>query len=493
MLRKVFSYGTLAIFSVLLQLIIIIYAVTAGSKVPAVSLFYYVLTILSVFHIVSSDMPMGYKLSWVIPMLVFTNYGGVLYLVLNKQHSINSLHEKMKPYLNSAVKNIKGISPENNIQKYLSYTIGFPLVHSPESRYFNSGELLFDEMLKKIAEAKHYIYLEFFIFAEGTAWNKLEEILKMKASEGLTVRVIGDGAGCLFIKPRKLSQRLKAAGIEYREFNPVSLRITGRVNYRSHRKILVCDGEYAFCCGINISDEYMNYKERFGKWKDTGIMVSGSAAMSFSAMFSGMWSYLSKTEDVSFLCKPEYEQGQTSSLVQPFSDSPLDKNSIGLRVYLSLIGTAKTSVFLTTPYLICDDEMLNALRLAAMRGVKVRIITPGVPDKRYVYTLTRSHYKALIESGVEIYEYSLGFIHSKTLLIDEKTAVVGSINFDYRSMYLLFECACVFYNGNVVEELKDDLTTTLSVCNQIKYEEVIKTNIIVRIVRGFLKLFAPLM
>jgi len=152
MLRKVFSYGTLAIFSVLLQLIIIIYAVTAGSKVPAVSLFYYVLTILSVFHIVSSDMPMGYKLSWVIPMLVFTNYGGVLYLVLNKQHSINSLHEKMKPYLNSAVKNIKGISPENNIQKYLSYTIGFPLVHSPESRYFNSGELLFDEMLKKKEE-----------------------------------------------------------------------------------------------------------------------------------------------------------------------------------------------------------------------------------------------------------------------------------------------------------------------------------------------------
>lgn len=491
MLRKVFSYGTLAIFSVLLQVILIIYAVAAGSKVPAVSLFYCALTILGVFHIVSSDMPMGYKLSWVIPMLIFINYGGALYLILNKQHSINSLHEKMKPYLNRDIKKLRGLSPENNLQKYLSDSIGFPLLQSPESHYFSSGELLFDEMLKRIAEAKSYIYLEFFIFSDGTAWRKLEDLLKIKASEGVTIRVIGDGAGCLFIKPYKFRKRLKAMGIEYREFNPVSLRITGGVNYRSHRKILVCDGEYAFCCGINISDEYMNYKERFGKWKDTGVMVSGNGAMSFSAMFSGMWSYLSKTEEPLFLNEAEPEQA--ASLVQPFSDSPLDKNSIGLRVYLSLIGSAKKSVFLTTPYLICDDEMLNALRLAAMQGVKVKIITPGIPDKRYVYTLTRSHYKSLIEAGVGIYEYSLGFIHSKTLLIDEKTAVVGSINFDYRSMYLLFECACVFYNGTVIEELKDDLKATLSVCKKIKYEETGNTSLVVRIVRGFLKLFAPLM
>ena len=436
---------------------------------------------------------MGYKLSWVVPMLIFSTYGGVLYLILNKQHSINALHHKMEPYLNKYIKKIKGLPPENNIQKYLSNSMKFPLLESQKSHYFSSGEILFDEMLKKISEAKHYIYLEFFIFADGVAWNKLESLLKIKASEGIKIRIIGDGAGCLFIKPYKLSERLKSIGIEYREFNPVGLRITGRVNYRSHRKILVCDGKYAFCCGINISDEYMNYKERFGKWKDTGVMVSGKAAMSFSAMFSGMWHYLSGEEDALFVDCIEHEQNKNTTLVQPFSDSPLDKSSIGLRAYLSLIATAKNSVFLTTPYLICDDEMLNALRIAAMRGVKVKIITPGVPDKRYVYTLTRSHYKSLLESGVEIYEYSLGFIHSKTLLIDEETAIIGSINFDYRSMYLLFECACVFYNGTAVEELKEDLNKTFSFCTKIKYEEVIKTNLIVRIVRGFLKLFAPLM
>lgn len=493
MLRKIFSYGTLAIISVLIQFILIIYAVTAGSKVPAVGLFYCLLTFGCVVHIVNSDMPCAYKLGWTVPMLIFINYGGVLYLLLNKQHSINSLQLKMKPYLDKYVKKIKGIIPENGVQKYLSENIGFPLLNSPHSHYFESGELLFDEMLKRISDAKHYIYFEFFIFADGIAWKKLEDLLKIKVSEGVTVRIIGDGAGCLFIKPHNFRKKLISMGIDYREFNRVGLRISGRVNYRSHRKILVCDGEYAFCCGINISDEYMNYKKRFGKWKDTGAMVSGDAALSFSAMFCGMWDYLSGTDKPSFLHTAEPEQKQISPLVQPFSDSPLDRNSVGLQTYLSLISSAQNEVILTTPYLICDDEMLNCLRFCARRGVKVTVITPGIPDKKYVYTLTRSFYKRLIESGVNIYEYTPGFIHSKTLLIDGKTAVIGSINFDYRSMYLLFECGCVFYGGTASEELKRDMINTISVCKKIKYEEVSKTGLIVRIVRCFLKLFAPLM
>ncbi len=494
MLRKIFSYGTLAIISVLIQIILIVYAVTAGAEVPAVGIFYHLLTLGCIFYILNSDIPDAYKLSWVIPMLCLPLYGGVAYLLFNKQHSVNALHYKMKPYMKKAMQATHGNPPEQCIQRYLSEYANFPLSESPEAEYFPVGELLFEAMLKRIEEATEYVFLEFFIISEGTAWNRLEELLFRKADEGLKIRIIADSAGCLFTKPENLKKRLNAKGIDYREFNPVSLRISGRVNYRNHRKILVCDGKYAFCCGINISDEYMNYKKRFGHWKDTGIMVSGTAAESFSAMFCGMWNYLCERNDALFMDNDKQERSfENTSVVQPFSDTPLDNEASGLRVYLSLIAAAERSVCLTTPYLICSEEMLNTLEFTVKRGVKIQIITPGVPDKRYVYTLTRSYYKRLISAGVEIYEYTPGFIHSKTLVIDGKTAVAGTINFDYRSMYMLFECACIFYSGNVPSDIYRDFNKTLEECRRIKYEEAAKTGIIVRIVRGFLRLFAPLM
>ena len=492
MLRKIFSYGTLAIVAALIQIILIIYAVTAGVKIPAVGFFYHLLTLLCIIHIINSTIPNSYKLCWILPMLIFPDYGGVAFLLFNKQHSINAIHNKMYPYLTSAISAVSGIESENGIQKYLSDCAGFPLTNSCESRYFPFGEQLFNEILKKISEAKNYIFIEFFIISDGKAWEMMEKLLAEKAKQGVKIRIITDGAGCLFIKPKKFKKKLADMGIEHREFNPVKLRISARVNYRNHRKMVICDGKYAFCCGINISDEYMNYRERFGVWKDTGVMVSGKAVESFTAMFGGMWNYLSDENEM-FIISPTQEHCTENSFVQPFSDTPLDSEAVGLRVYLSLISSAKSSVYLTTPYLICDEEMLNTLKFAARRNVKVKIITPGIPDKKYVYTLTRSHYKELIESGVEIYEYTPGFIHAKTLVIDQETAVAGTINFDYRSMFLLFECACVFYGGNIPLEISDDFHKTLKKCCPIKYEAVVKTNMLVRIARGFLRLFSPLM
>ncbi len=459
---------------------------------PAVGIFYRLLTLGCIFYILNSNIPDSYKLSWVIPMLCLPLYGGVMYLLFNKQHSVNFIHSKMKPYFLKAVSEFKSIPVKKGIQHYLCEENRFPLLNSAESKYFPLGEMLFEEMLKRIEEAKEYIFLEFFIISEGKAWDRLEELLFRKAAEGVKVRIIADSAGCLFIKPPHFKKKLAEAGIEYREFNPVGLRITGRVNYRNHRKILVCDGKYAFCCGINISDEYMNYKDRFGHWKDTGIMVSGDAALSFAAMFSGMWSYLSGETDNLFINNQKSEQ-ENNFLVQPFSESPLDNEATGLRVYLSLISEAKHSIYLTTPYFICSDEMLCTIETAAKKGVSIKIVTPGIPDKKYIYTLTRSHYKRLIRAGVEIYEYSPGFIHSKTLVIDGETAVAGTINFDCRSMYLLFECACVFYGGNVPTDISEDFEKTISVSRKIEYDDVMRTSLLVRIVRGFLKLFAPLM
>ena len=489
MLRKIFSYGTLAIIIVLLHILLITYAVTAGAAVPAVGFFYRILTYGLVIYIINQPVNSGYKLCWVIPMLCFPVYGGFAYLLFSRKHSVNAIHRRMKPYLMAEIKKIKGILPKNGIQKYLS-DAGFPVCRYEESHYYPSGELLFNEMLKKINEAEKYIYIEFFIISDGKAWSLMEKLLAKKSAEGVKIRIITDSAGCLFTKPAGFKKRLRKIGAEYAEFNPVSLRVTGKVNYRNHRKILICDGKYAFCCGINISDEYMNYKERFGKWKDTGIMVSGTAAESFTAMFIGMWNYLTKSNEKMCTTNQNHEQEEC---IQPFSDTPFDNNSTGLRTYLSLINTSEKSIYLTTPYLICDDEMLEALVFAAKRGVSVKLITPGIPDKKYVYTMTRSFYKPLIEAGVEIYEYSPGFIHSKTLVVDEKTAVAGTINFDYRSMFLFFECACIFYGGNVIEEISSDFSKTLKISNLISLAEVSKTSVVVRIIRGFLKLFAPLM
>lgn len=489
MLRKIFSYGTFAAFTVLLQLILIIYAVTAGASVPAVGIFYRLVTYGFVFYVINQPINSGYKLCWTVFMLIFPLYGGFAYLLFSRKHSVNALHSRMKPYLMSEIRKIKGLSPENGIQKYLS-GLDFPICKSPQSDYFPFGEELFCEILKRMREAKRYIYIEFFIIADGKAWSMMEKILAEKAAEGVKIRIIADSAGCLFTKPANFRKRLLSVGAEYAEFNPVSPRLSGRINYRNHRKILVCDGKYAFCCGINISDEYMNYKKRFGRWKDTGIMVSGQAAESFAAMFLGMWNYLTDSNEKMFLTKEIYEQ---HDVVQPFSDSPFDNNSTGLRTCLSLINSAKTKVCLTTPYFVCDDEMLNALVFAAKRGVKVQIITPGIPDKKYVYMLTRSFYEPLISAGCEIYEYTPGFIHAKTLAVDDRTSVVGTINFDYRSMFLLFECACIFYGGKVTKKVTEDFNETLEICRRILPEEVTHTAPIVRIVRGFLKLFAPLL
>ena len=493
MLRRIFGYGTFAIISVLIQLILIIYAVTAGGKIPAVGIFYNLLTAGCIFYILNSGIPDSYKLCWIVPMLCFPLYGGVMFLLFNKCHSVNIIQCRMHPYLTEEMRKIKGTKPETNIQHYLSQHAGFPLVESYESRYFPLGELLFEEMLEKMSQAKEFILIEFFIIADGKAWDRMEEILIKKAKEGVKVRIIIDGAGCLFVKPKNFNKKMKAAGIDFCVFNPVTLRISARANYRNHRKILVCDGKYAFCCGINIADEYINAKKRFGKWKDTGIMVSGAAAESFTAMFGGMWNYLKGDKQCAFTEPVSYEQCESNDTVQPFSETPLDKDSVGLRTYISLINSAKKSVFITTPYLICSEEMVNTLKFAAQRGVRVCLITPGIPDKKYVYLLTRSHYRELIPAGVEIYEYTPGFIHSKTLVIDEETAVAGTINFDYRSMYLLFECACVFYGGNVTAEISRDFLQTVRVCRRINPDELSETNVLVRIARGFLRLFAPLM
>lgn len=486
-MTKLFRYGSLAVLCVILQLFLLIAAIFLASTIPFVHLFLHLLTIICVFIQLNSDISPAYKLCWAVFMLIFPSYGGVFFLLFGKRHSVNSIHRKMRSFF-SETSTVKHIDPEKGIQTYLS-SAGFPLVSCADERYFGMGEGFYSEMIKQIENAKKYILLEFFIVSEGKIWQQTEQLLARKVREGVKVYLIIDDAGCLFTKPAGFEKRMAKLGIELRKFNPVSTRLTSRVGYRNHRKMVICDGKTAFCCGLNLADEYMNIKEKYGRWKDSGVMVTGDGALQFTQMFRNMWAYLSNDNSFAFTFNTEYEQKQ---LIQPFSDTPLDNQSVGLCTYLTLINSARESVCLTTPYLICSDEMLNALCSAALRGVRVQIITPHIPDKKTVFMLTRGFYGELLRAGVEIYEYTPGFIHAKSLLIDEETAVVGTINYDYRSMYLLFECGCVFYGGTVPKQLCSDFHQTISECIKITYDKLPKNNIFVELARGFLYLFAPL-
>lgn len=489
-MKKILRKETLIIIIVLLQVYLLAVLICLGAKTTVGAVSYRIITYISVIYIINSDISPAYKLCWAVPMLLFPVYGGFVWILLAKTHSVNIIHRKMKPYYLRSHRPKDCPKSNTRLERYLENK-GFPVTASPETKYFPMGEQLFNEMLVRARTAQKYIFLEFFIIAEGKAWDMMLEVLAERAKAGVDVRIVIDGAGSVYTKPSGFKRKLARLGIKLLEFNPISPHITGRINFRDHRKIFIVDGKYAFTCGINISDEYMNYKERFGVWKDTGIMVSGGAAWSFTVMFLEMWGYLSgEIPDFSALM-PEIKSGGEKAV--PFSDTPLDNKAVSLSVYMSLIANAEKSVFITTPYLICDDEMLKALCNAAQSGVDVRLITPHIPDKRYVNILTRGHYDRLLKAGVRIFEFRDGFIHSKTMIIDSKKAVVGTVNFDYRSFYLLFECAVMLCGGKTVSEVEKDFIVTQNESIEITVALQGKNAFFVKITHPFLKLIAPLL
>ena len=488
---KIFRKESLIVLLVLLQVFLLAAVIFIGAKAPFARAIYCLVTLICVFYIVNSGINPAYKLAWSVTMLLFPVYGGFLWLLMGKKHTENTIFRQMQPYFSETARLMPPTEKtEGNAAEYLKRQ-GFPACAAEDCRYFSMGEELFSAMLERARTAKKSIYIEFFIISEGRAWDMLLEILAEKAAAGVDVRIVIDGAGSLYTKPAGFIGKLKKLGIDCREFNPVLPRISGRINFRDHRKLFIVDEKYAFCGGINVSDEYMNYKERFGVWKDTGFEVGGAAARSFTLMFLGMWGYLSGKNQIPPLS--ELPQKREKGTVLPFSDAPLDNRAVSLRVYLSLIAEAKETVFITTPYLICDEEMLGALCFAARLGRDVRIITPHIPDKKSVNMITKSNYPRLIEAGVRIFEYRPGFIHAKNLVIDGKTAVVGTVNLDYRSFYLLFECACIFYGGNVPKAAERDFLDTQQRSIEITREDCRRISPLVKIVRGLLKLYAPLM
>ena len=463
------------------------------------------LSLLITLGIINSKSNPAYKIAWLIPILLFPVFGGLVYLLFGSDRTGRYLRKKLQG-IGTEMDNVIGeahrrsgaeqLPPDAaNQSRYISHCAYCPPYQNTTTEYLPLGEVKFERMVKELKKAKHYIFLEYFIIQEGKMWNTILDILRQKAAEGVDVRVIYDDMGCIMILPTGYDRTLEQMGIKCRIFNPFVPILSSRFNTRDHRKICVIDGNVGFTGGINLADEYINAYEKHGHWKDTSILLKGEAVFNLTVMFLSMWDYLDGTTGKTDYSRyyPTVWDENAKGYVQPFADNPLDDEAVGETVYLNLINKAKRYVYITTPYLILSSEMLTALTSAAKCGVDVRIITPHVPDKWYVHAVSRSHYQTLIEAGVKIYEYTPGFIHAKTFVVDDDYAVVGTINLDYRSLYLHFECAVWMYQTPSVAQVRDDFFKTQQISQEITLEECRSLSFPRRLGRSVLRVFAPLM
>ena len=463
------------------------------------------LSLLITLGIINSKSNPAYKIAWLIPILLFPVFGGLVYLLFGSDRTGRYLRKKLQG-IGTEMDNVIGeahrrsgaeqLPPDAaNQSRYISHCAYCPPYQNTTTEYLPLGEVKFERMVEELKKAKHYIFLEYFIIQEGKMWNTILDILRQKAAEGVDVRVIYDDMGCIMILPTGYDRTLEQMGIKCRIFNPFVPILSSRFNTRDHRKICVIDGNVGFTGGINLADEYINAYEKHGHWKDTSILLKGEAVFNLTIMFLSMWDYLDGTTGKTDYSRyyPTVWDENAKGYVQPFADNPLDDEAVGETVYLNLINKAKRYVYITTPYLILSSEMLTALTSAAKCGVDVRIITPHVPDKWYVHAVSRSHYQPLIEAGVKIYEYTPGFIHAKTFVVDDDYAVVGTINLDYRSLYLHFECAVWMYQTPSVAQVRDDFFKTQQISQEITLEECRSLSFPRRLGRSVLRVFAPLM
>ena len=464
-----------------------------------------VLSVVCVLYLINRTDKPSTRINWIIFILVFPVVGAPMYLLYGDARSNRKLRRKIEIATREnkrAYAELYGerasVTPENRaegIERYMSAVTGYPTFTNGDVTYYENGETMFPDILEALQSAKKFILVEYFIIGHGKMWGEILKILLEKAEQGVQVRVLYDDFGCMLNLPPKYDRYLETLSPNVRavSFNKVVPIFTVKMNNRDHRKILVVDGETAFTGGINLADEYINEKERFGYWKDTGVKITGDGVSSFTLMFFNLFNAVrDDKEDVrAYLLPPKKAKGKEGTKILPYDDSPLDQISVGETVYLDLIHRSEKYVYIFTPYLVLDDSMREALCLASLRGVDVRIVTPGIPDKKTIYRLTRANYGLLMKAGVKIYEYTPGFIHAKSMLCDGKSAVVGTINLDYRSLYLHFENAVYFTDESAVSALEKDCEKTF-VESKLCTKEDVKRGLIGRVVDSLLRVFETL-
>ena len=494
-LKRMFQRVVMVSISLLVQLIFFVLMIWKFKD--SNELFYLILLLLSLgatLFIISKNTNPAYKIAWLVPILTFPVFGGLFYLMLGGNRLSRHQREKMKqveltmgrhlPQNPELAEQLAKENPQAAVQSsYIRSVAGCPVYRNTETRYFPLGDEAYPVMLEELKKAKKYIFIEYFIIGTGVMWDGILEILKEKAAEGVVVRVMYDDFGCITLLPAGYHRELEDMGIKCCVFGPFVPIASARLNNRDHRKLM----------SINLADEYINRKLRFGHWKDNAIMLRGEAVWSMTVMFLSLWDYVRREENSipSFIPPEPVVDGK--GYVQPYTDNPLDDEPVGGSVYMNLISRATRYIHIMTPYLIIDYGMMQALTNAAKSGVEVVILTPHIPDKWYVHAVTRAHYEDLVKAGVKVYEYTPGFLHSKVFTMDGQYATVGTINLDFLSLYLHFENGVFLYDADCVAQVEQDVQNTIAVSQEVTLEQCRATSVPVRLMRAVLRLLAPLM
>lgn len=447
------------------------------------------------------------KLVWIIVIMLLPIVGAALYVMFGSAHASRKLRQRVQnitadtrnimPDGSQLLRNIEEQDPAAASQfRYLSHITGIPPFAADSTEYFTSGEALFPRLLEELQKAEKYIFIESFIIGEGVFWGSILDVLTEKAAAGVDVRVMYDDIGCINTLPPNYHRKLTGLGIKCTVFNPIKAHLDVGLNNRDHRKIIVIDGKKALIGGINLADEYINRKKRFGYWKDSAMLFSGEGVYALTVIFLQSWNLFNP--QVQLRCSDYYREPSqpaaiTNGYIQPFYDNPFDDEHIGESAFINMINAANRYIYINTPYFIVDNELLMALTLAAKRGVDVRICTPHIPDKWYVHLMTQAYYGPMLKAGIRVMEFRPGFNHTKSIVADDKLAFVGTINCDYRSFYHHFECGALMYDTSAVADIKHDFLETEKHCIPAPEQLHRNLSLPMRLLRSIMRLLTPLM
>ncbi|MGN1398769.1 MAG: cardiolipin synthase [Erysipelotrichaceae bacterium] len=503
LLKSRFFLSAFVIILEFVQLLVVFILLSKYSLV--ISFLGYIFYIGVFLYIINKYESPEFKLPWIIIIMLFFVVGAFAFILLtSNEQNKKSLQqfEKNKADIKSCLTDDDTLSilqkenPDAYLQaNYLCKVTGLPIYRNSSTTYFQCGKDFHRELLACLKRAEQFIFMEYFIIEEGVMWDPIYELLKEKANNGVKVYVIYDDFGCISTLAPNYYQKLVNEGINAmpsNKFKPVLSRIH---NNRDHRKITVIDGVVGFTGGINLADEYINAKNKYGHWKDSAIKVEGDAVLSLTALFLETWNTQNKPAlNVQQFLKVRSSASNAEGIVAVYGDGPEDfyADNIGKSVYLNMLNAAKKYVYITTPYLICDYEIINALCLCAKKGVDVRIITPHIPDKKLIFWMTQSNYQVLIQNGVKIYQYTPGFIHAKNFICDDLYATCSTVNLDYRSLVHHFECGLWLYNCNSVLQMKKDYLATIEISQTVN-NETAQLKGWKRLIAEVLKVFSPLM
>lgn len=456
--------------------------------------------------ILNKDGVAEYKLPWLLVTAIFPSLGLVIYIFFGSQEPGRRMKREYSPIARKAEKcvvqdekllrSLAEKDPAAAGQARYLYRSSHAALHADTyMEYYPFGEDMFPALVRELKKAQHFIFMEYFIVQEGAFWNEILDILAEKAAEGVEVRFMYDDVGSSGKVPANYKKKICARGVKAQVFRPFRPFLSVIHNHRDHRKITIIDNKVAFTGGVNLADEYINVVERFGRWKDNSVMLRGSCVKDVTALFLTLWDLQARSSSdyekyTSLPCEIEENNG----IVSFFGDgpSPFYSEQVGKDVYLNILNQAQDYVYITTPYLVCDNEILAAIRLAARRGVDVRMITPHIPDKKSIYLITRSNYRSLLDAGVRIYEYTPGFIHAKTFLADDKVSVVSTINLDYRSLVHHFECGVWMYGTDIIPQIKKDLFATMEESHEVGEKEA-RLNPVQGLLKSLMQVFTPLL